>query len=131
MNMQRILSLLLLFSSSVIIEQTLQAGGGAVAGGVFGGLALGSIIASSNRRPRETVIYERQPEYVPVYVVLGDDGFYYDQDGNQVPGPRGPANRRRVRRGQQRDGSDYRRQQQDHREVRELERNLEQADLLD
>ncbi|HLB40541.1 MAG TPA: hypothetical protein VJJ83_02005 [Candidatus Babeliales bacterium] len=28
-------------------------------------------------------------------------------------------------------GNDYRRQQQDHREVRELERDLEQADLLD
>ncbi|HLB40540.1 MAG TPA: hypothetical protein VJJ83_02000 [Candidatus Babeliales bacterium] len=86
MNMQRILSLLLLFSSSVIIEQTLQAGGGAVAGGVFGGLALGSIIASSNRRPRETVIYERQA--VPERVYVMPNGTCQDEDGYRVRCPR-------------------------------------------
>lgn len=121
--MKKILSLLLLFSSSILVEQVAQAhGGGAVAGGVFGGLALGSIIASSNRQPRETVIYERQP--VPVYVSEGDDGFYYDQYGNQVPGPRRRVQRRTERR-EQRRHDDRSNRTAKQRRIQQLEQELQ------
>lgn len=125
--MNKIIALALLFSCSIAVEQAVQAhGGGAVAGGVFGGLALGSILASSNR-PRETVIYERQPAYVPeyIYVTLGDDGFYYDQFGNQVPGPQQPVNRRMARR-ERRRGDNYRQQPANRREVRRLQQDIAQ-----